>query len=159
MLLILRRVVKRSRRSKDEAEWVKSDAAKESLTDSIREVLVELFDKHMEVPFIAAYRKRVRPCCLALLCVFLSRELSWTACTGLIFGQNAASSSDVMFGRLDAIHVMREFHDMDSVRKSSCCSKLMSCCARAKRICRKWPAARRKAGSGVTSKGGRALWR
>ncbi len=40
-------------------EWLKDEQAQEQLKESIANVLEEMFDKHVEVPFMAMYRKQV----------------------------------------------------------------------------------------------------
>ena len=56
----VRRGIRESRSSTAQEAWKEDEAAQEAVRASIRAVLVELFDKHNEIPFIATYRKAVR---------------------------------------------------------------------------------------------------
>jgi hypothetical protein len=58
----LHRAVKKARGGKLTKEWLSDAQQQENFRENIREVLVELFDKHMEVPFVAMYRKQVCKC-------------------------------------------------------------------------------------------------
>lgn len=49
-----------SRGSAAQEAWREDEGAQEELRAAIRAVLFELFEKHNEIPFIAAYRKAVR---------------------------------------------------------------------------------------------------
>ena len=54
------RAVREKRSSSAQQRWLADEAAQEALRGSIRAVLVELFERHHEVPFIACHRKAVR---------------------------------------------------------------------------------------------------
>ena len=57
-----RRAVRNTRSSSAQDRWRADEGAQEALRGSIQAVLVELFDRHHEVPFIASHRKAVRAC-------------------------------------------------------------------------------------------------
>ena len=64
-LCAARRAVRNTRSSSAQERWRADEGAQEALRGSIRAVLVELFDRHHEVPFIACHRKAVRARALA----------------------------------------------------------------------------------------------
>lgn len=65
-------------------EWRQDEVEKEQLIHSIEQVLKDMFDSHMEVPFIAMYRKQVGQCPHTPLTLGCGKDLArwWEAvCT------------------------------------------------------------------------------
>jgi transcriptional accessory protein Tex/SPT6 len=57
--MLSRRAVRDVRSSRMAQEWRESELERESLLESIRGALLEIFTSHNEVPFIAMHRKQV----------------------------------------------------------------------------------------------------
>lgn len=56
-----RRALRRKRDKEERAEFYENEKMQDFVLKNIHDVVVELFERNNEVPFIACYRKEVRP--------------------------------------------------------------------------------------------------